>query len=61
MTDPQINGAKIFVEDTGGRGAPILFIHGLMLPSTSWHVPVDRFRATHRVITYDCAGRAGRK
>lgn len=56
MTHLQINGAKLFVQDTGGTGVPILFIHGLMLPSTSWHTQVARFRTTHRVITYDLRG-----
>jgi pimeloyl-ACP methyl ester carboxylesterase len=56
MTHLQINGAKLFVQDTGGTGVPILFIHGLMLPSTSWRAQVGRFQATHRVITYDLRG-----
>ena len=56
MTHLQINGAKLFVQDTGGTGVPIVFIHGLMLPSTSWHTQVARFRTTHRVITYDLRG-----
>lgn len=56
MTHIQINGAKLFVHDTGGTGVPILFIHGLMLPSTSWHAQVARFKETHRVITFDLRG-----
>jgi pimeloyl-ACP methyl ester carboxylesterase len=56
MTHLQINGAWLFVEDTGGIGAPVLFIHGLMLPSTSWHAQAEHFRKTHRVITYDLRG-----
>lgn len=56
MTHLDINGAKQFVEDTGGAGTPILFIHGLMLPSTSWRAQVARFRTTHRIITYDLRG-----
>ncbi|NUB45628.1 alpha/beta hydrolase [Fertoebacter nigrum] len=56
MTHLHINGAKLFVQDSGGPGETILFIHGLMLPSTSWHAQVDRFRATHRVIAYDLRG-----
>ncbi len=56
MTHLQINGARLFVQDSGGTGMPVLFIHGLMLPGTSWHAQVDRFRATHRVITYDLRG-----
>lgn len=56
MTHLHINGAKLFVQDSGGTGEPILFIHGLMLPSTSWHAQTDRFQMTHRVITYDLRG-----
>lgn len=56
MKNLKINGATLFVEDTGGTGDPILFIHGLMLPSTSWHAQVDRFRTSHRVVTYDLRG-----
>lgn len=52
----EINGAQIFVTDTGGEGEPILFIHGLMLASPSWDTQVARLRQSHRVITFDLRG-----
>lgn len=51
-----LNGAEAFVNDAGGDGEPILFIHGLMLASDAWAAQVAAFRATHRVVTYDLRG-----
>jgi len=56
MSTLHINGADLFVSDTGGEGQAILFIHGLMLASESWGEQVPRFAETHRVITYDLRG-----
>jgi len=56
MSMLRVNGADLFVSDSGGKGQAILFIHGLMLASDSWGEQVPRFAATHRVITYDLRG-----
>ncbi len=56
MSFQTINGARLFVTDTGGTGAPILFIHGLMLASESWRAQVAEFAPDHRVITFDLRG-----
>jgi pimeloyl-ACP methyl ester carboxylesterase len=56
MTSVTINGAKLFVSDSGGSGEPILFIHGLMLASDSWRAQVAAFAPTHRVVTFDLRG-----
>lgn len=54
-----IHGAQIFHETAGpadgGRGT-IVFVHGLMLDGRSWKPLVDRFAATHRVVTLDLRG-----
>jgi pimeloyl-ACP methyl ester carboxylesterase len=56
MTRLSINGAELFVSDSGGTGEPILFIHGLMLASESWRAQVAAFAPTHRVVTFDLRG-----
>lgn len=56
MTAVPVNGARLFVTDTGGEGAPVLFIHGLMLASESWEAQVAHLTPGRRVITYDLRG-----
>ncbi|MEN0651570.1 MULTISPECIES: alpha/beta fold hydrolase [Hyphobacterium] len=56
MTRITINGADLFVSDSGGSGTPILFIHGLMLASQSWEAQIARFSAAHRVVAFDLRG-----
>ncbi|MBU0834684.1 MAG: alpha/beta hydrolase [Alphaproteobacteria bacterium] len=56
MSTLNVNGAEIYLSDTGGSGDAILFIHGLMLASESWEAQVAEFSRTHRVITFDLRG-----
>lgn len=50
------NGATLHYDVTGSGPETLVFLHGLMLTSPSWHYQVERFRATHRVITFDLRG-----
>lgn len=56
MPDITIRDARLHYEETGTGPETILFIHGLMLASESWHAQRDHFAATHRVITFDLRG-----
>lgn len=44
------------VNDYGGEGTPLLFIHSFPLSSRIWDKQVKHFRNKHRVITYDIRG-----
>lgn len=42
--------------DTGGDKPVLLLVHGVLMNETTWHMQVEAFRDTHRVITVDLAG-----
>ncbi len=64
MTDIIINGrllelkdVKVYIEDTGGSGRPVVLIHGWPLLGKSWKKQIpDLKEAGYRVITYDRRG-----
>lgn len=48
---------KLYVDDTGGSGRPVVLIHGWPLSGESWKGQVPAFSdAGYRVITYDRRG-----
>ena len=48
---------KIFTEDTGGDGRPVILIHGWPLSGAAWEKQVPALQqAGYRVITYDRRG-----
>ncbi|MEZ0338758.1 alpha/beta fold hydrolase [Mycobacterium sp. pV006] len=48
---------KLYVEDTGGSGRPVVLIHGWPWNADSWVAQVEALSAAgHRVITYDRRG-----
>lgn len=48
---------KIFTEDTGGTGRPVILIHGWPLSGEAWQKQVPALQqAGYRVITYDRRG-----
>jgi non-heme chloroperoxidase len=48
---------KLYVDDTGGPGRPVVLIHGWPLSGESWSAQVEALAtAGHRVITYDRRG-----
>ena len=42
--------------DTETNGAPIVFVHGVLMNQSVWHIQVPEFARRHRVITLDMAG-----
>lgn len=56
MAMHRINGANLHVEESGGDGPPLVFIHGLMLASESWAAQVAAFAGRRRTIVYDLRG-----
>jgi pimeloyl-ACP methyl ester carboxylesterase len=51
-----VAGAEIYYEDTGGRGEPIVFSHGLLWDTRLFEPQVARLRERYRCISYDHRG-----
>lgn len=50
------DGVKLFFEEAGGKGAPIVFVHGWCCDHTYFAPQVEHFRRTHRVVAVDLRG-----
>ena len=46
----------VHVNDNGGSGTPLVFVHSFPLSSEMWQEQVNYFRDKYRVITYDTRG-----
>jgi 3-oxoadipate enol-lactonase len=51
-----VNGQKLYFEDTGGDGPPMILSHGFLMDHEMFAPQVAEFRRTHRVITWDERG-----
>jgi pimeloyl-ACP methyl ester carboxylesterase len=51
-----INGVRLWVEDTGGSGPPVLFSHGLLWSTRMWDAQVAALHSRHRCIAWDHRG-----
>jgi pimeloyl-ACP methyl ester carboxylesterase len=52
-----VPGARLWVEDSGGDGLPVVFMHPAAGTSASWVRQVETFTASgYRCITYDLRG-----
>ena len=52
-------GVKIWFEDTGGSGPPVIFSHGFGSGSLIWRHQVEATKAAgYRVLTWDMRGHA---
>ena len=56
MPHAQINGQKVYFEDTGGDGPPVILAHGFLMDHEMFAPQVAALRDTHRVITWDERG-----
>lgn len=56
MPHIELNGAKIWYEDTGGDGETIVFGHGLLWSGRMFDGQVERFKGRYRCITIDFRG-----
>ena len=60
MTSARLRDRSIVYEDTGGDGAPIVFLHAASGSSAMWERQIDAVRASgHRFIAYDRLGSGG--
>jgi pimeloyl-ACP methyl ester carboxylesterase len=55
----EVNGQRIYYEDTGGAGPPVIFSHGLFMDHEMFAPQVDALKAKYRCITWDERGHAG--
>ena len=51
-----LNGARLHYDLHGDGPETLVFIHGLMLASESWHHQVEAFRDRYRILTFDLRG-----
>ena len=56
MPFAQVNGQKLYYEDTGGNGPVIIFSHGLLMDSSMFAPQVQALRGTWRCISWDERG-----
>jgi pimeloyl-ACP methyl ester carboxylesterase len=48
-----IQGNRLYFEDSGGDGPPVLFSHGFLLDHSMWEAQVAALRDRYRCITWD--------
>jgi 3-oxoadipate enol-lactonase len=56
MSYASINGQKIYFEDTGGDGPPVILGHGFLMDHEMFAPQVAALREKYRVITWDERG-----
>lgn len=56
MTALRIHGVDLHVEDTGGPGEPVLFLHGFLFDGRQYERQVAALRARYRCLTIDFRG-----
>lgn len=59
MPIASVNGQKLYYEDTGGSGPPVIFSHGLFMDHEMFAPQVEALKGRYRVITWDERGHAG--
>jgi pimeloyl-ACP methyl ester carboxylesterase len=50
------DGVKLFYEETGNGGPPLLLVHGWTCNHTHWAAQVAHFAPRHRIVTVDLRG-----
>lgn len=52
----EVNGTRVWVEDSGGPGELLLLSHGLLWSARMFSAQIDHFRGRFRVIAWDHRG-----
>ncbi|MDA1099224.1 MAG: alpha/beta fold hydrolase [Proteobacteria bacterium] len=50
------DGVRLYFEDSGGNGMPVLLTHGFGASTAMWRGQVEAFRDRYRFITWDMRG-----
>lgn len=56
MAFAEVNGQRLYYEDTGGNGPAIVFSHGLLMDHDMFAPQVEAFRDRYRCIVWDERG-----
>ena len=56
MPTLELNGARIYYEDTGGSGAPVVFAHGLLWSCRLFDAQVKALQDRFRCVAFDFRG-----
>ncbi len=56
MPFADVNGQRLYYEDTGGDGPPVIFSHGFLMDHEMFAPQVEVLSDSHRVITWDERG-----
>jgi len=56
MPYAELNSQRIYYEDTGGKGLPVVFCHGFFMDHEMWEPQVQALRSKYRCITWDERG-----
>jgi pimeloyl-ACP methyl ester carboxylesterase len=59
MPIAEVNGQRLYYEDTGGSGPPVVFSHGLFMDHEMFAPQVEALKGAYRCITWDERGHAG--
>ena len=53
MPHASINGQKLYYDDSGGAGAPVVLAHGFLMDHEMFAPQVDALRDSYRAVTWD--------
>jgi pimeloyl-ACP methyl ester carboxylesterase len=56
MPYAEINGQRIYFQDTGGDSVPLVLAHGFLMDRTMFDPQIEEFAGTFRMITWDQRG-----
>ena len=56
MPHAEVNGQRIYYQDTGGDGPAIVLAHGFLMDRSMFEPQIEAFAGEQRLITWDQRG-----
>jgi 3-oxoadipate enol-lactonase len=56
MPHADVNGQRIYFQDTGGDGLPIVLAHGFLMDRSMFEPQIEAFAGDYRLVTWDQRG-----
>jgi 3-oxoadipate enol-lactonase len=56
MPHAEVNGQRIYFQDTGGDGLPIVLAHGFLMDRSMFEPQIQALAGEHRLVTWDQRG-----